>query len=622
MAKLHSSRQHFKSFLAKGIHAHLDQEDDEKKRAASRLEKRQHYLAEYRLWLAPYFWGLVGIFALATAAMCLEMVLPAATGRIIDSILASNEVEEAKKITTLNLWCGAILAVLIVESLMAAFRMYWMTTLNAKIVFALRERLFERLVRLPLAKIMDMKTGGIVSRLSNDVDNVTGLVQAAIISPGVAFIKVIIVLGILIYMNVKLAFAAAIMLPPLAFVSFLWVQRGRPIYRSMARDRTAVDGRVAESFGGIRVVRSFLRERKEELDYAVGHHTMIRKKIRADLYGITIDIGWSFFIPLVSLIVIWFGGFLYLSEQVTIGEIVAFQMYSALLLHPVWRIVFSLSQTQRSLASMDRVFEVLGMDEDKPDLTDAQPAPKVVETLSFNDICFEYKPGKPVLHNINLTVKGGQTIAFVGQSGAGKTTITDIIARFYDPTSGQLLLNGTDVRNIKLREYRDLFGIVEQEVFLFDGTISENISYGQRNASLEQIKEAAKRAHAHEFINTMTEGYETLIGERGIKLSGGQRQRLSIARAILADPAILILDEATSNLDTESEQYIQAGLRELFSGRTTFVIAHRLSTITHADQIVVLHEGKVVEVGTHQSLMESQGAYYEMVERQRSSFTL
>jgi ATP-binding cassette subfamily B protein/subfamily B ATP-binding cassette protein MsbA len=259
---------------------------------------------------------------------------------------------------------------------------------------------------------------------------------------------------------------------------------------------------------------------------------------------------------------------------------------------------------------------------DKPDAPDAVDAPRRVEEMRFDNVNFEYRAGTPVVRDFSLKVPGGSVVALVGPSGAGKTTITDLVARFYDPTSGAILLNGIDLRRLRLRTYRSLLAVVQQDTFLFDGTVKENIAYGRRGVSDAQIEDAARRANALEFIRQLPEGFDTLIGERGFKLSGGQKQRISIARAILADPQILILDEATSNLDTESEQLIQASLAELLRHRTTFVIAHRLSTITHADIIVVMDKGRIIETGTHEDLMSRAGAYREMVERQRQSMVV
>jgi ATP-binding cassette subfamily B protein/subfamily B ATP-binding cassette protein MsbA len=259
------------------------------------------------------------------------------------------------------------------------------------------------------------------------------------------------------------------------------------------------------------------------------------------------------------------------------------------------------------------------MPDDKPDRPDAIDAPASVREIGFENVEFEYREGRPVVRDFNVSVPGGTVVALVGRSGAGKTTVTDLVARFHDPTRGRISLNGTDIRQFRLREYRDLLALVQQDVFLFDGSVRENIAYGNHKATDAEIEDAARRANAHEFIVNLPEQYETFVGERGVKLSGGQQQRLAIARAILADPQILILDEATSNLDTESEQLIQASMATLLAGRTTFVIAHRLSTVRRADLILLLEDGRIIERGTHESLMAARGTYCEMVERQMAS---
>jgi ATP-binding cassette subfamily B protein/subfamily B ATP-binding cassette protein MsbA len=321
----------------------------------------------------------------------------------------------------------------------------------------------------------------------------------------------------------------------------------------------------------------------------------------------------------VNVVITWYGGHLYVQNRASIGDIMAFQWYTFLLLNPVWNIVNSFSELQRSLAAMERVFEVLAMPTDKPDRADARDAPTIVREIQFVDVEFEYRPDRPVVRDVNAVIPGGSVVALVGRSGAGKTTVTDLVARFHDPTRGQILVNGTDIRDFRLVTYRDLLAIVQQDVFLFDGSVRDNIAYGRKDAAAADVEDAARRANAHEFIVKLPEAYETFIGERGVKLSGGQQQRLAIARAILKAPQILILDEATSNLDTESEQLIQAAMASLLAGRTTFVIAHRLSTIRRADLILLMEEGRVIERGTHDQLMDRQGVYHDMVLRQMES---
>jgi ATP-binding cassette subfamily B protein len=617
MKLLPSSRQREQEFQRqRRLNPVLPNQRDSAPRAEKTL--RRHFRRQYARWLWPYRYALLAVFLLAVLTSALDLAWPLALKAIID-LLGANR-PYPRKIHLLNIYGVAIAAILVLKQGLDSYRSYRTTVLNSKVTFRLRHRLFQRLLHLPMSDLADMKSGGIVSRLSSDVESVSGLIQMALISPGVAGIRVVLTIGVLFALSWQLAVAALIILPPIAAISFYWLRRVRPIYRSTQADRTEIDARVNETFGGIRVVRSFRREPHEERSYAVGHHTIIRKRLFAERLEMVLEGAWGVLIPATVLTVVWYGGRLFLRGLIKIGDIFAFNVYIVQLLQPVWAIVSSISQTQKSLAAMERVFEAMEMPQDKPDAPDAQDAPRTVREIRFDHVDFEYRENVPVIRDFSLTVPGGSIVALVGPSGAGKTTLTDLVARFHDPTGGRITINGIDLRKLRLKNYRSLLAVVPQEVFLFDGTVSQNIAYGRRGATDEEVIDAARRANAHGFISQLPEAYDTLIGERGFKLSGGQRQRLSIARAILADPMILILDEATSNLDTESEQLIQLALADLLRSRTTFVIAHRLSTVTHADIIVAMEDGAIREVGKHEELMERRGFYYEMVERQRQSF--
>jgi ATP-binding cassette subfamily B protein/subfamily B ATP-binding cassette protein MsbA len=617
-----SSRQRYRAFVRDYKARRLDQVAEAAERkddAEPKPRTRREHVRAYLRWLRPHRRSLVGVLLLALVVAGLEMVDPLFMRFIVDRVLLNTTLDTDARLGRLHLAGGLFLTAVVVTKLIGIGKDYRQKLLNTRVMLSLRRSLYDRLLHLPLPKLWDMKTGGILSRLTGDIETTTGFLQMAVVSPGLSLVRLTIAVSVLLTLNWRLALMAVAVIPGAMLMSFVFARRVRPIYRAVRRDAEAIDGRVGEAFSGIRIVRAFGREVRELLDYLLGRHAVLRKELFAHRRELVLWTSWGLLVTGVNVVILWYGGYLAVTGRASVGDIMAFQWYTFLLLSPVWNIVNSFSEMQRSLAAMERVFEVLGMAADKPDRPGARPAPQKVRELRFENVTFEYREGQPVVKDFSGNVPSGSVIALVGRSGAGKTTVTDLVARFQDPSHGRILLNGTDIREFQLKTYRDLLALVQQDVFLFDGSVRENIAYGCHTASDADVEDAARRANAHEFIVRLPLQYDTFIGERGVKLSGGQQQRLAIARAILTRPEILILDEATSNLDTESEQLIQAAMEGLLAGRTTFIIAHRLSTVHRADLILVMEDGRVVERGKHDDLMAARGSYYEMVQRQAQS---
>lgn len=570
----------------------------------------------YIRWLKPHRHGIASIFLFSVAVGVLQMIEPQFMRWIIDDILLKPDISSGDRMSRLHWAGGCFLAVMIISSALSFFRDQLQHRLNSNVVLSLRRSLHHRLLRLPITMLSELKVGGIISRLSSDIDATASFLNTGIISPATAFIRVFIAVVFLVALSWRLALLALFVAPGPIFITYLISRRVKPIYHSIRQDSEQISSRLGEVFSGIRVVRAFRGETLEQCNYVNQQHTTTRKQLLAQKREQFLWVGWGILISAVNVMAVWYGGWLSILGRVSIGEIMAFQWYIFLLLNPLWTIVVSFSELQRTFAALERVFDAFNLPLDKPDEPDAADAPTDVHELQFQNVSFEYRAGCPVLHKLNLVVPGGAVVALVGRSGAGKTTISDLIARFHDPTEGNIFLNGRNIRSFRIGSYRRLFALVSQDVFLFDGTIRENIRYANKNASDSEIEHAARSANAHDFIAQLPERYETIVGERGTKLSGGQKQRIAIARAFLAAPKILILDEATSNLDTESEQLIQSALNTVLKNRTTFIIAHRLSTIRRADIVLLLHQGRILERGTHEELMAANGEYCGMVRRQ------
>jgi ATP-binding cassette subfamily B protein/subfamily B ATP-binding cassette protein MsbA len=496
----------------------------------------------------------------------------------------------------------------------------WIATKSVNLTqIHIRKKVFEHSIHLPMNLVHELKSGGAASLIREDAGGVADLIFSMLYNPWRAIVQLIGSLIILTLVDWKLMVGGAMLLP-LVWVSHrTWINRIRPLYRDIRKQRQSIDSGVTETFGGIKVVRTFSRQSCETRRFVGEGNLLIRQQLFTWWWTRLIETVWEVLIPLASTALLLYGGYQIIQAELTLGDLMMFLVYLTMLLDPLATLAASAAGFQNNLAGLDRILDVLEIEQELPAAPHAIRVTKrsAAGSLRLDSVCFSYpKSSQQVLRNISVEIAAGETVALVGRSGAGKTTLTNLIARFYDPDSGGIFLDGYDLRNINLKSYRKLLGIVEQDVFLFDGTLADNIGYARRDATPEKITHAAKMAAADEFISRLPNGYDSRIGERGVKLSGGQRQRIAIARAICADPKILILDEATSNLDSESEQLIQNSLKTLLQNRTSFVIAHRLSTIQQADRIIVLDEGQIVETGNHQTLMQEKGYYSEMIRRQ------
>ena len=561
-----------------------------------------------------------------TFSTSLGLIPPAGTKIVVDYVLIHAPLPSelarwlpADRRTLLAAVALAMIGLALVALAIGMSGRYLATRTVHKLKASVRKRVFEHSMRLPLHRVYQLKTGGAASILNEDTGTLSDLIFSMIYNPWRAIVQLIGSLIVLALVDWRLL-ACSLVIIPIVFVTHrTWIGRIRPIYRDIHASRQEIDSHATEAFGGVRVVRTFGRQVSESARFVRNNHFRARQELYAWWWARAVDIAWRILIPIASAGLLWYGGLRVLDQALTVGDLMMFLAYLIMLLGPLETLAVSATQFQTGLAGLDRVLDLLAEPREMPSRPGAIAIwpDRVQGRISLREVSFAY-PGtsKLVIQSATLDVAPGEMIALVGPSGSGKTTMCNLIARFYDPTSGAILLDDRDLRDIQVESYRRLLGIVEQDIFLFDGTVAQNIAYARREAHEDEIIGAARQANAHRFISEFEHGYKTVIGERGVRLSGGQRQRIAIARAILADPRILILDEATSNLDTESERLIQVSLTTLMKGRTTFVIAHRLSTIAHADRIVVIENGHIIEQGPHLELMARSGAYRRMVELQ------
>jgi ABC-type multidrug transport system fused ATPase/permease subunit len=547
---------------------------------------------------------------LMLASRLAGLVLPASSKWLIDEVVVKKRVELLAPIAFLTGLATVVQAV-------TSFALSQILGVAAqRAITDMRKRVQAQVMRLPVRYFDSTQTGVLVSRIMADAEGIRNLVGTGLVQLTGGFLTAALGIGVLFWLNWRLTVITLVVLGIFSGGMAYAFRTLRPLFRERGKINAEVTGRLTEALGGIRVVKSYTAEKREEIVFTKGAHRLFRN-VAKSMTGVSASTaGSTVIVGIIGVLMIWLGGRAIIAGEMTLGDLVMYIFFIGLVAAPLVSIASIGTQITEAFAGLDRIREILDMRTELDEDAEREPLGRLTGDVRFDNVWFEYNPGQPVLRGVSFHAAPGTTTALVGSSGSGKSTPISIVIAFNRPSKGRVLVDRKDLADVSLIDYRRQLASVLQENFLFDGTIAENVGYARPGASLDEIKDACRIAHCDEFISQFPDGYHTVVGERGIKLSGGQRQRVSIARAILANPRVLILDEATSSLDSESEQMIQDGLRRLRSGRTTFVIAHRLSTIRSADQILVLEAGEIVERGTHAELLALNGRYRQLHDKQ------
>ncbi|WP_163971035.1 ABC transporter ATP-binding protein [Oceanobacillus halotolerans] len=573
---------------------------------------------QYMKYVKPYKWKIVWTILIGVIKFAIPLLIPLILKFVIDDIINAPNMTDSEKISQLFWIMGISLVVfLILRPPVEYIRQYLAQWVGNTILYDIRDRLFDHLQKLSLRYYSTTKTGEIISRVIHDVEQTKNFVITGLMNVWLDMVTILIAIGIMMSMDFWLTIGAIILFPLYGISVKFFYSKLRRLTRERSQALAEVQGHLHERVQGIPVTRSFALEEYEQDQFEGQNGNFLSKALNHTDWNAKTFAVMNTITDLAPLLVIAFAGYQVISGNLTMGTMVAFVGYMERVYSPLRRLINSSTVLTQSIASIDRVFELMNEKYDIKDKENAETLQHVEGVIDIESVTFKYEEEEEeVLKNINLHVEKGETIAFVGMSGGGKSTLISLIPRFYDVTNGSIKVDGTDIRDVKARSLRDHIGMVLQDNILFSESIAMNIRMGNPDATDEEVIAAATAANAHVFIKDLPHGYDTLVGERGVKLSGGQKQRIAIARVFLKNPPILIFDEATSALDLESEHTIQEAVEKLASDRTTFIVAHRLATITHADRIVVIENGEIQEVGSHEELMRMRGSYYNLYQVQ------